>query len=173
MKKLYFFAFVAASLLMTSCVVGLGDESNQTEITVRHFADLTAELEDDSSVYIENGKSLCWHEGDLLSAFYGITQNCQYKFNGKTGDNSGIFSVVPSNELATGNPLNAIYALYPYNAKAKISKEGIISCTLPSVQSYAENSLGRDANTMVAVTENTDDTFLKFKNVCGYLKIKL
>ena len=173
MKKLYFFAFVAASLLMTSCVVGLGDESNQTEITVRHFADLTAELEDDSSVYIENGKSLCWHKGDLLSAFYGITQNCQYKFNGKTGDNSGIFSVVPSNELATGNPLNAIYALYPYNAKAKISKEGIISCTLPSVQSYAENSLGRDANTMVAVTENTDDTFLKFKNVCGYLKIKL
>ena len=44
--------------------------------------------------------------------------------------------------------------------------------TLPAVQTYAENSFGRGANTMLAVTENVEDTFLAFKNACGYLKLK-
>ena len=36
-----------------------------------------------------------------------------------------------------------------------------------------EKSFGLGANTMVAATQNTDDTFLAFKNVGGYLKLSL
>ena len=139
-----------------------------------NLPDLTAAFaEDETRTYVENNKYLRWHEDDRLTAFYGNTLNRQYKFNGATGDNSGTFSLVPSGELGTGNAFDHIYALYPYNADAHITDEGVISLTLPAEQNYAENSFGRGANTMLAVTENLEDTFLAFKNACGYLKIKL
>lgn len=137
--------------------------------------DLTAVFADKEATrtYVENGKYLRWHEDDRITAFYGNTLNRQYKFNGTTGDNSGTFSLVPSGELGTGNAFDRIYALYPYSTDARITDEGLISLTLPATQTYAENSFGLGANTMVAVTENLEDTFLAFKNACGYLKLKL
>ena len=140
-----------------------------------NLPDLTAAFAEagDTRTYIEDGKYLRWHEDDRLTAFYGNTLNRQYKFNGATGDNSGTFSLVPDGMLGTGNAFDRIYALYPYNADARITDEGVISLALPAVQNYAENSFGRGANTMIAVTENLEDTFLAFKNACGYLKLKL
>ena len=140
-----------------------------------NLPDLTAAFAEagDTRTYIEDGKYLRWHEDDRLTAFYGNTLNRQYKFNGATGDNSGTFSLVPDGMLGTGNAFDRIYALYPYNADARITDEGVISLALPAVQNYAENSFGRGANTMLAVTENLEDTFLAFKNACGYLKLKL
>ena len=140
-----------------------------------NLPDLTASFadEDATRTYIEEGKYLRWNEDDRLTIFYGNTLNRQYKFNGATGDNSGTFSLVPDGMLGTGNAFDHIYALYPYNADARISDEGVISLTLPAVQNYAENSFGRGANTMLAVTEDLEDTFLAFKNACGYLKLKL
>ena len=140
-----------------------------------NLPDLTAAFaeDDNTRTYIEDGKYLRWNEDDRLTIFFGNTLNRQYKFNGKTGDNSGTFSLVPDGMLGTGNAFDRIYALYPYNADARISDEGIISLTLPAEQTYAENSFGCGANTMIAVTENLEDTFLAFKNACGYLKLKL
>ena len=137
--------------------------------------DLTASFADEEATrtYIEEGKYLRWNEDDRLTIFFGNTLNRQYKFNGKTGDNSGTFSLVPDGMLGTGNAFDHIYALYPYNADVRITDEGVISLALPAVQNYAENSFGRGANTMLAVTENVEDTFLSFKNTCGYLKLKL
>lgn len=63
--------------------------------------------------------------------------------------------------------------MYPYSASTKIDYEGNITLNLPKVQDYAPNSFGLNANTMVAVTDGTDDYFLPFKNVCGYLGLKL
>ena len=140
-----------------------------------NLPDLTASFADEETTrtYIEEGKYLRWNEDDRLTIFFGNTLNRQYKFNGKTGDNSGTFSLVPDGMLGTGNAFDHIYALYPYNADARITDEGVISLALPAVQNYAENSFGRGANTMLAVTENVEDTFLSFKNACGYLKLKL
>lgn len=135
--------------------------------------ELTAGFDDDTRTYVEDGKYLRWHEDDRITAFYGNTLNRQYKFKGKTGDNSGTFALVPSGELGTGNELEAIYAVYPYDENATITDAGVISLTLPATQSYAENSFGKGANTMIAVTESVEDTFLAFKNACGYLKLKL
>lgn len=66
----------------------------------------------------------------------------------------------------------ANYAVYLYDSAIKISGSGVITATLPAEQSYAENSFGLGTNTMVVVTQDTDDTFLKFKNVCGYLNFE-
>ena len=45
-----------------------------------------------------------------------------------------------------------------------------ITITLPAGQHYAGNTFGLGANTMVSVTSNN---FLQYKNVCGYLVVKL
>ena len=166
--------WLAASLLfiVVGCVEGL-HESGLTGTSSEQLPNLTAGFAgEETKTYVESGKYLRWHEDDRLTAFYGNTRNRQYKFNGATGDNNGSFSHVPSGDLETGNAFDRIYAVYPYDETTTITDEGLISLTLPAVQVYAENSFGRGANTMLAVTENKEDTFLAFKNACGYLKLK-
>lgn len=169
MKKFFLFFATLPALL---CGCSSFEEFNDVP-ALNPISELRAGFADESRTYVENGTYLRWHADDRLTAFYGNTLNRQYKFNGKTGDNSGTFSLVPSGELGTGNAFDRIYALYPYSETATITDEGVISLTLPAEQSYAENSFGKDANTMIAVTENLEDTFLSFKNACGYLKLKL
>ena len=161
-----------AILPMLFCACSSFNEENSAPI-IPVPSDLQAGFAEDTRTYVENNKYLRWHEDDRLTAFYGNTLNRQYKFNGKTGDNSGTFSLVASGELGAGNAFDYIYAVYPYNKTTTITDEGEISLTLPAVQSYAENSFGKGANTMIAVTENLEDTFLAFRNACGYLKLKL
>ena len=173
MKNFSILTLLAALLFVGCSDIFVELESPLTNETT--LPDLTANFADDglTRTYVEAGKYLRWHEADLITAFFGNTLNRQYKFNGATGANSGTFSLVPNGELGTGNTLDAIYAIYPYDASATISDEGLISLTLPSEQSYAENSFGKGANTMVAITESVEDTFLSFKNACGYLKLYL
>ena len=173
MKKIFIWLVATLLFTMVGCVEGL-HESGMTETSSEILPNLTAGFaEGETRTYVENGKYLRWHEDDRLTAFYGNTLNRQYKFNGATGDNSGSFSYVASGNLETGNALDRIYAVYPYDETATITDDGQISLTLPAVQTYAENTFGRGANTMLAVTENLEDTFLPFRNVCGYLKLKL
>lgn len=133
----------------------------------------TASFEqNDTRTYVEDGNLLRWNAGDLISIFDGNTLNRKYQFDGATGDNSGTFSIV-SKPFGTGNDLNCHYSVYPYASGVKITENGVITATLPADQNYGKNSFGIGANTMVAVTKDLDDTFLKFKNVCGYLKLYL
>ena len=169
MKK-FIFSTVALSLLFSACT----EHYEQDQVVVlTEYQDLTASFDEQSRTYVEDGKDLRWHADDRLTVFYGNTLNNQYKFNGDTGDNSGTFSVVPSSDLGTGNALNSIYALYPYDTSATILESGEITYHLPAVQSYDKDSFGRNANSMVAVTNGPTDNFLAFRNLCGCLKIKL
>ena len=140
-----------------------------------NLPDITASFAEGATrTYVENNKYLRWNADDRLTIFYGNSLNRQYKFNGKTGDHSGTFSLVPSGVIETGNLFDNIYAVYPYNENVTIddiSKQ--ITLTLPAEQIYSENSFGIGANTMFALTENLEDTFLAFRNVAGYLKLKL
>lgn len=173
MKKALIWLVASLLFTMVGCMEGL-HESGITETSSEQLPDLTAGFaEGKTKTYVESGKYLRWHEDDRLTAFLGNTRNRQYKFDGATGDNSGSFSYVSSGNLETGNALDRIYAVYPYDETTTITDDGKISLTLPAVQTYAENSFGRGANTMFAVTENVEDTFLGFKNVGGYLKLKL
>ena len=173
MKKTFIWLVASLLFIMVGCVEGL-HEPDVTVTSSEQLPNLTAGFaEGETKTYVESGKYLRWHEDDRLTAFFGNTLNRQYKFNGATGDNSGSFSYISSGNLETGNALDRIYAVYPYDETTTITDDGKISLTLPDVQTYAENSFGRGANTMLAVTENVEDTFLGFKNACGYLKLKL
>ena len=167
-----FLLFFVAALLFVACDNKFEDEGNTIQ-RVSTLPTLTAEFADeDTRTYVEDNSYLRWHEGDLISAFVGNTRNSKYMFEGNTGDNSGTFGSTDSS-LGSSDKLDRNYALYPYDKSVNISVNGVISCSLPAVQEYAEESFGKGANTMVAVTKSTDDTFLVFKNACGYLKVKL
>ena len=168
MKKIF-----VLSTLVSMLFVGCTSFEDKDNIIIQSDKQLSAGFAEETRTYVENDKYLRWHEDDRLTVFYGNTLNDQYRFKGKTGDNSGTFALVPSGELGTGNTLPSIYGIYPYNADARITDDGVITYNLPTTQLYAENSFGKDANTMIAVTESVNDTFLSFKNLCGYLKLKL
>ena len=161
------------ALIVSGCSNHEELENLESSSTPKVF---TASFEQNKSrTYLENDK-LHWNKGDLITVFDGYTYNSQFKFDGQTGDNSGTFSEVSSGNkpaYSTGNSLNANYAIYPYASTMTISQSGVITATLPANQSYAENSFGQGDNTMVAVTKDTDDTFLKFKNAGGYLELWL
>jgi len=133
----------------------------------------TTEFEqNDSRTYLEDGLYSRWTEGDLIALFDGNTLNRQYRFDGKTGDKSGTFSIVET-PSGTSNALSTNYAVYPYASDVEMSDGGVMTVTLPAEQSYAPGSYGLGANTMVAVTHNVYDTFLKFRSVGGCFKLQL
>ena len=159
-------------LLLAILVSGCSQEEilRNESVNGRTF---TASFEqNESRTYIEEGNLLRWTKGDQISLFDGNTLNRQYKFDGETGANAGTFSIV-NTPYGSGNSLTANYAVYPYASDITISDYGVITANLPATQTYADNSFGLGANTMVAVTEDTNDTFLNFKNVGGYLKLQL
>lgn len=166
--------YLSFLFLTTLLVCGCSDDVmiEQKPITT-DFPKFTASFEqDDTRTYIKDGNLLRWNASDQITLFVGNTLNRQYQFDGETGENAGTFSIVNA-PFGTGNDLNCHYALYPYASDVKITENGVITATLPAVQSYAENSFGLGANTMVAVTKDTEDTFLKFRNVGGFLKLQL
>ena len=124
----------------------------------------------DTRVYANNQLHVRWDAGDHISIFNKNTCNLEYAFQGQTGDDSGEFRNVPNGSSFSGNPLDYVYAVYPYSESTSISDNGEITLTLPSEQPYRENSFGLGANTMIAVSDDDD---LMFKNLCGYLMLKL
>ena len=131
----------------------------------------------DTRTYVEDNKYLRWNADDEITVFNGNTYNSHWQFSGEDGANGGNFNEIEESGFVTDTPLNltANYAIYPYNENITITDAGVVSLTLPAKQvfnhTYA-NSFGAGANTMMAVTKNTSDNFLAFKNLCGYLKLK-
>ena len=125
---------------------------------------------DASKVYVDENLKVLWHADDRVSIFDRCTYNQQYAYQGETGTNAGTFSLVAGIGEVVGDDLPAVYAVYPYDEGTAIINSGMLSLTLPAVQSYAERSFGPGANTMVSVT---GDNYLLFKNLGGYLVVKL
>ncbi len=170
MKKFFYCAI--AVLMAVGCAQH--DESDQIlRLVVNVPETLYAEAEaPESRTYVENERSLRWTGGDEISYFPAVAFNMQYRYESESGSNNASFTKV-TNDPVTGTALSCNYAVYPYAAGTAVSDEGIISLTLPAEQAYGVNSFGEGANTMVCATKNADDAVLRFKNVGGYLKIKL
>ena len=169
MKK--FLMLIPALLAIASCAKEVASDAiQQPDVQEKVF---TCSLENDATkVYVDDQSRLYWNEGDLVSIFTrGLNE--KYMFAGKDGDIGGTFTFVGQQTFGTGSSMSANYAVYPYYESTKADYEGNISVVIPAVQQYKHGSFGPGANLMVAVTENTDDFFLPFKNVCGYLSIKL
>ena len=124
----------------------------------------------ETRVYATEDLLLRWTADDRVSIFNRNTGNGQYRFTGQTGDNAGDFVLVDEGSSASVDPLDAVYSVYPFSGTTQMDGTGRIALTLPAEQPYAANTFGLGANTMVAAST---DNFLMFKNVGGFLLLRL
>ena len=165
-----FFAYGLTIVLLAACSTQEKDFQTPKQEDVIYYASFEQPAEDGTRVYANEDLLLRWTADDRVSIFGKNTFNQQYKFLGETGDNSGGFSKVDGAEYVTGNPISHTVSVYPYQASTKITEDEVLTVTLPAEQHYSENTFGLGANTMVSISE---DNFLQYKNVGGYLMLKL
>jgi hypothetical protein len=170
-----FLLLMGALFLLASCTTEFnqllnGSRSDKARQTTVFQASVEGCSMPETKVYADENMKVLWNEGDQISIFNLTTLNTQWAFTGEDGDTAGGFEEVQSGGFFTGNPLNYVYAAYPYSKSNKIGNEGVLTMILPAEQNYKEKSFGIGANTMVAIT---DGSFLAFKNVGGYLSLRL
>ena len=163
-------AYALAAALFAACTTQEKDFQTPAQDEAIFYATFEQPTEPGTKVYATEDLYLRWNADDRITIFNKYTYNQEYRFNGETGDNSGSFKKVESDDFVTGNYLDNIYAVYPYLESTRISETGVVSVTLPAEQQYAQNTFGLGANTMVSATV---DNQLLFKNVGGYLVLKL
>ena len=157
------------TVLFTACAIN--EEDHSTPAIETEEEEFYATIEGATTkVYVDEDLKVLWHADDRVSIFNKYTYNQQYRFTGNTGANSGSFQKVPNEDFITGNALDYVYAVYPYQETTEISNQGVLSINLPATQAYAEDSFGVGANTMVSCSEGNE---LLFKNLCGYIMLKL
>ena len=165
-----FYAYGLAIAFLAACSTQEKDFQTPQQEDVIYYASFEQPTEEGTRVYANEDLLLRWTADDRVSIFGKNTLNQQYKFLGETGDNSGGFSKVDGAEYVTGNPISHTVSVYPYQASTKITEDEVLTVTLPAEQHYAENTFGLGTNTMVSVSS---DNFLQYKNVGGYLMLKL
>lgn len=169
MKRFALYLGIVAGLV-ASCSTKEIDFQTPIQGDVVFYASFERPSGIDTRVYANEDLLLRWTGDDRVSIFEKNTRNQQYRFTGETGDNAGEFDKVAGSGNTTGNAISHIVSVYPYQESTKISMSETITITLPAGQHYAGNTFGLGANTMVSVTSNN---FLQYKNVCGYLVVKL
>lgn len=97
-----------------------------------------------------------WAATDHISVFDGVA-NCDFKSKGEG---------VSTTFTGTAAAADTYYALYPYQATASCS-EGVITATVPSVQTATPGSFDPAAALMVASGSKN----FEFKNVCSLIKV--
>lgn len=170
-----FLLLVGALFLLSSCTTEFdqlmnGSRADQAKQHTVFQASVEGCSMSETKVYADEQLRVLWNADDRISVFNKNTYNYQYVFTGDDGDTAGGFEEIPVSGLISGNSIDNIYAVYPYSKNTKLDNDGVLTMLLPAEQKYKEKSFGIGANTMVAVT---DDNFLAFKNVGGYLSFRL
>ena len=165
---------VIFAVLVALCIASCSKFDQQDALPEAKYGQLRACFADETRTYVEDERFLRWHQRDELSVFYGDAVNNKYRFNGQTGDSNGTFVlIIDGTATGSNDPIDRIYALYPRDASAEWVGNGTFQYRLPSEQFYQSESFGQNSNAMVAVTADTADDLLMFKNICGYLKVQL
>ena len=172
--KPHSFAMLLLLLVIASCTAEIDRQAGDSQTAspdnkkIVFQATLEACAIPEAKVYADENMKVLWNADDRISIFNLNTYNWQFSFEGDDGDTAGGFE--PVGEEDFGADVNYVYAVYPYRAETSLSTDGILTMTLPAEQAYKAHSFGIGANAMVAVTEGT---FLAFKNVGGYLSLRL
>ena len=175
MKRSLFIALAATLYLLVSCMAEIDQTANDAQSSAHGpnvvFQALTeGPASPETKVYADENMKVLWNADDRISIFNMTTYNYQYAFTGDDGDTAGDFEEMSTSGFITGQPVDYVYAAYPYSKSNKLSNSGVFTMVLPSEQAYKEHSFGIGANSMVAIT---DGSFLAFKNVGGYLSLRL
>lgn len=115
----------------------------------------------ESRAFLDETGDIFWNQGDALKVFQGTNG---FKFTTEEEGLSCKFSYEGDLNKADGD----FYALYPYTDAATIAN-GVITTVLPSEQTAAAGSFGKQANLAVAFAPFGES--LTFKNAAAFVKV--
>ncbi len=174
MKK-FCFVILSAAVLLTACHqeadVVLTDGGAEFSAVMESFEPVTR-------TYMDEDRNLLWSKGDLLAIFQGCGSADKYILSDDKADTAeGDFSLTGSGSSSAGSEFDGNVAFYPYMEPLSCSTEDqneytIGNVILPQVQTYCKGSFGNGSFPMTAVSESLSDHKLKFRNVCGAMKLQ-
>lgn len=173
MKNAFLWAGILSAMVV-SCSTQEPTDINRTK-QHRYFG----VLEEDSStrMYADDQLRTLWNAGDCISVFEKSTFNNKYQLDEdvEDGDAAGGFHYVSGPTFGAENPIDHHVAVYPYRSTTKMSNDEVLTIVLPAEQTYRPDMYGRDANTMVALTQENEHGQVRFyfKNLCGFRKVLL
>ena len=169
MKKLILYTMIA--LAICSCVqdptkdllVNIGDEE-------KVYATLSSE---DDRVELTKSLKMVWTEGDIMYVV-GPNTRKKYKFDGKTGDRGGSFTLT-NTYTPYSTALDRYYAVASFYS-ISLMTSGRIRFNSPetgtSVQKHNPDGCSEVNNNLV-FAESEDGKNFKFKGVLSYLRLSL
>ncbi len=165
-KQKAIFAVLAVLFAATACQkeFSFQDESVVEEPVPAEFTIEASVDVNDTRAFLDETGDIFWNEGDALAVFQGskaepylfVTEeeglSCSFTYQGELKAEDGDF-----------------LALYPYNAEARQSSAGVITTVLPTEQTAAAGTFGKDANLAVAYAPFRQP--MSFKNAAAYAKV--
>ena len=190
MKKIIISALLMAAL--TGCQETIENVAPVAKAEV--FEAVVEEFTADTKTSLTGLNNVVWSEGDNLAIFQGCSVADRYQVTDATaGTGNGKFTIVSDNsgevngDFSSGVEIATNIAFYPYaenlscvNARLTDTETGnevaayaVSGVVLPEVQNYVADSFGEGTFPMAAVTATLGDHTLKFRNVCGAMKLQL
>lgn len=179
MKKYLLFA-LAAGMVLASCTKESIDKIKKQDVAGEAEISFVADTDNsnDTKTSLESDGKVNWVANDKVMIF-GEDASHSEKIIGYTVASAGATAALNYSDDIKGSGAFTVsetprYALYPMDATATVDNSGNIKFTLPQTQNYAANSFGNGSNVAVGTVSNTAGIAnIQFKNVCGYLRLKL
>lgn len=174
MRKLFnFFAAALVMLAAASCEKNevLPDNNSEGKVVTLNASINNGGTKTSLGPGVQEGSNpiqypVYWSENDAIAVIQGSNV---YEFILIEGD--GTTSAIFQSESATGfDPSQPYNAFYPFSYVSKENSE--IKYTIPTTQTYAENSFASGSVPMVATSSNLNDV-LEFTSLSGALKLQL
>ncbi|MDO4368838.1 MAG: fimbrillin family protein [Bacteroidales bacterium] len=168
-----------AMLLLSSCDKkedGLNIDNKTRNEFMATIQQCEAEDNIETKTYTDDGRRVLWRISDIVSILQGRDLNEIFKVKEIFTEGTTAVLEKVGDEVASPTTFNANIAYYPYYANMKYVGDNTnhaITVNIPSTQTYKENSFGVGALPMVAVTKSKSDYDFEFKNLFGFLKLKL
>ena len=177
------FICLSAIIALTSCQEELMPQQKPVADRVPSEFHGTIEEMDATKTYLDDFNNVRWAIGDQITIFAGNTLAERYQVTDDShGKTSADFDYIRSSSFAGGSDITNNIAFYPYSgdidcaygdSNSPVESYVLTGVVLPSVQEYAADSFGPGAAPMVAVTESANEYGLKFRNICGGLKLQV
>lgn len=179
------------TILLCSCQPELAEQTVPDGTLSSEFSAQTEMLDAQTRTSLDSNGSVVWSAGDQLAIFQGSSIADRYQVqDSDDGNTNATFSIVKESGSLDGDftggteiPFDTNVAVYPYesdlacvpvtDADGSVASYMVKNVTIPSVQTYRENSFPEETFVMAAVTSDIQDHRLKFRNVCGALKLQL
>ena len=168
-----------AMLLLSSCDKkedGLNIDNKTRNEFMATIQQCEAECNIETKTYTDDGRRVLWRVDDRVSILQGRDVNEEFKVKKIFTEGTSAALEKVSGEVISPTTFDANIAYYPYYANMEYVGDNTnhaITVNIPSIQTYKENSFGVGTLPMVAVTKSKSDYDFEFKNLFGFLQLKL